>query len=712
MFTSGIDFEITPKEIMVTPTSGQSKVYGEVDSILTYSLSSGLEIGDVFTGDLSRLAGENIGDYAISQGDLNAGTNYNLLFTSGIDFRIIPKEITVTPKAGQFKVFSDIDPILVYNISPALETGDLFTGSLLRTSGENIGDYEIILGNLSAGTNYNVVITPGVNFKITTKNITIIPQLGQSKDFGEVDPVLTYTFFPALESGDVCTGNLVRAPGENIGDYAISEGDLTAGANYKLEVTSGVSFTITPATPTIDFTDVSKVYGDADFDLQALTNSDGLISYSIMGAANGTSLSGINNETVIIGNAGVVKIRATVAATTNYNSVSKDVILTINKAVLRGKANDISRIYNTPNPTFTISYSGFVNSDTVLDIDAEPIAKTIATIDSNVGEYYIVLYGGWDDNYTIETGLFSLGVLSIIQQIPVIDFSEITKTYGDPDFKLNATSGSVGEISYSIVGAANETNLSGINNAIVSIGNAGTVTIRATLAGTTNYTSITKDITLTINKAILIATADNITRPYGVENPELTISYEGFVYDDTELDIDTEPTIVTIADINSNVGEYYILLFGGSDKNYTIITGVLSPGILEIVQQTPTIDFENITKIYGDPDFNLLATVDSDIAINYSIVGEANGTVLSGIYNEIVSIGNAGTVMLRASVAETTNYTAGYKEVMLFIEKSKLKVELKDVTKEYGEEDPVFGYDVISGTLKNGEELILTREKG
>ena len=61
-FTTGKTFEITPKPITITPTSGQSKVYGTADPTLTFTGSSALVAGDSYTGGLARAAGNNVGN--------------------------------------------------------------------------------------------------------------------------------------------------------------------------------------------------------------------------------------------------------------------------------------------------------------------------------------------------------------------------------------------------------------------------------------------------------------------------------------------------------------------------------------------------------------------------------------------------------------------------------------------------------------------------
>lgn len=67
----------------------KSKVYGAVDPLLTYQLTSGsLADGDRFVGDLAREPGEAVGSYGIMQGtltidDYNNGNNYDLTFVEG-----------------------------------------------------------------------------------------------------------------------------------------------------------------------------------------------------------------------------------------------------------------------------------------------------------------------------------------------------------------------------------------------------------------------------------------------------------------------------------------------------------------------------------------------------------------------------------------------------------------------------------------------------
>ena len=74
--------------------------------------------------------------------------------------------VTVTPDAGQFKVFGDADPTFTYTASPSLVSPDVFSGSLSRVAGETIGTYAYTIGSLSASSNYSVSLGGSNTFEI------------------------------------------------------------------------------------------------------------------------------------------------------------------------------------------------------------------------------------------------------------------------------------------------------------------------------------------------------------------------------------------------------------------------------------------------------------------------------------------------------------------------------------------------------------------
>ena len=87
--------DIAPRAITVAAAAGQTKIYGDADPLpFGYSVTSGnLVAGDSVSGALSRIAGENVGAYPITQNTLTAGSNYNLAFVSNA-FAITPATLS------------------------------------------------------------------------------------------------------------------------------------------------------------------------------------------------------------------------------------------------------------------------------------------------------------------------------------------------------------------------------------------------------------------------------------------------------------------------------------------------------------------------------------------------------------------------------------------------------------------------------------------
>src|SRR5439155_832799 len=158
-------FTITAKPLTVTAVAN-SKVFGATDPAFAYTNSLGLA-ASAFTGSLTRVAGEDVGTYAIEQGTL-AAANYSITFVSA-NFTITAKPLTVTAVANS-KVFGASDPAFVYTNSLGLPAS-AFTGSLTRVTGEDVGTYAIEQGTLAAA-NYSITFV-SASFTITAKRLTV-----------------------------------------------------------------------------------------------------------------------------------------------------------------------------------------------------------------------------------------------------------------------------------------------------------------------------------------------------------------------------------------------------------------------------------------------------------------------------------------------------------------------------------------------------------
>src|SRR5204863_170911 len=161
---------ITKRAVTVT-AEAKTKVYGETDPPLSYTITSGsLAAGDAFTGALTRAAGDAVGSYAIEQGTLALSGNYDLTFV-GAELSITKRAVTVTAEA-KTKVYGDADPPLTYQITTgSLAAGDAFTGALTRAAGDAVGNYAIQQGTLALSGNYDLAFV-GAELSITKRAVT------------------------------------------------------------------------------------------------------------------------------------------------------------------------------------------------------------------------------------------------------------------------------------------------------------------------------------------------------------------------------------------------------------------------------------------------------------------------------------------------------------------------------------------------------------
>ncbi len=89
VLASGPEFSITAKPVVITPDAGQTKIFGAADPTFTYTFAPALLGSDVFTGQLTRESGENVGVYDYLLGTLSAGINYSLSIVGTNKFTIL-----------------------------------------------------------------------------------------------------------------------------------------------------------------------------------------------------------------------------------------------------------------------------------------------------------------------------------------------------------------------------------------------------------------------------------------------------------------------------------------------------------------------------------------------------------------------------------------------------------------------------------------------
>jgi hypothetical protein len=164
------DYTISPATLNVT-AANQTMIYGGAMPALTVSYSGFVNGDDAAslstqpTATTTATSTSPAGAYPITA---SGGTdpNYTFVYNPGT-LLIDPATLVVTAKA-QTKKYGAPDPTFTYTVLGLLNGDDMniFTGSLSRVPGENVGTYPITEGSLSAGSNYTLSYT-GNNLTIT-----------------------------------------------------------------------------------------------------------------------------------------------------------------------------------------------------------------------------------------------------------------------------------------------------------------------------------------------------------------------------------------------------------------------------------------------------------------------------------------------------------------------------------------------------------------
>ena len=284
-FTGGM-LTITPRALNVTANSF-SRIYGDGNPLLTYT-SDNLVNGDTLNGALANnaTAQSNIGDYAIGQGTLDAGSNYALNFTNGT-LTVTPRPLLVAA-GNQSSVYGDPLQPFSYGVN-GLVNGDRLSGAVASsaTARPNVGSYAIDQGTLDAGSNYVMDFTGGM-LTITPRSVSVSAP-GGSSIYGNTvaNPGLSASNLASFDSIDALTGlgsDFAVTNRSNVGAYTITVTGTLSNANYVIDGRTNGTWTVTPRTITIT---ADRLRKRADMVDPALTWQVGGL-----GLANGDTLSG------------------------------------------------------------------------------------------------------------------------------------------------------------------------------------------------------------------------------------------------------------------------------------------------------------------------------------------------------------------------------------------------------------------------------------
>jgi gliding motility-associated-like protein len=763
---------VTPKPITISAID-RSKVYGTTRNftVSDVNVTSGtLAPSNTITSISMTSTG------SVNTAGVNGGTPYLMDLTSVVIQRsgtpttsnytitYVDANLTVTKKpvritaVNKTKVYNG----LIYNLGyTTTDTGFLFsqtqitaahTGSLIYSgtsqTATNVGSYPIELGTSTYDyDNYSVNYTSGT-LTITPKAITIKAN-NQTKTYDGLvysgGNSVTDTGYVNGETIAVLSGTLAYAYTPtanpiNVGSYTITPSGLTsANGNYNITYLTG-TLTINKKIVEVMADSITKTYGA----LVTFSPNDGrgvsIRSGSILGnhritlatlSSTGAPVTAtLGNYTI---NLAAIDIKdnngAGSSVLSNYDVTLVNGVLSVVKAHIIVKANDIVKTYGT-STTLATNGSGvsvisgsLISGDAITAATLTSVTGTPATASVNGSPYTITLSGitirntGVDvtSNYDIT---LSNGTITVNKAPLTITVNNKSKIYDGTVFSAGYT------VSYSgFVNSEDENTPSIFNASSITYGgtapaavNAGTYSITASGLTSNNYTINYVDGALVINKRLLIVTANdqNVNYTGSAFTGPNGVSYSGFQNGETASILTgalaytyRQGSIVTPI----NAGTYTITPSGlNTPTNYTL---VYVDGTLLIQKKQIVVTPDNRIKTYG---------TNITFASNGSGISLSSGTLLAGDYISAANPASTGaaanasangspytitlssiTIKNSSDVVVTSNYTITYSSGSLTVNKAPLTITANNFNKAYNAVAYTGGNGVVYSGFVNSE---------
>jgi gliding motility-associated-like protein len=628
----------------------------------------------------------------------------------------------------------NVDPSISF--TPTLSiAGGSFTSS---PSGLNINSATgVIIPNLSQTGTYTINYTtagacPGeasvlfVIYPILNSNFNFAENSYSKSYTGIVTPTINTiggTFSSSPAGLDINSSNGAINPSlSNIGTYTIVY-------NNGLCSSASATLTVNKIVPTIFSEIVTKTYGDPDFSLSATSSSTGTFSYIVMdtGVASNTgtnsiTITGVGTTTIIINQ----------TTDANFSTGSKTITLYVRKAdptiII---SNVVTKTYGDPdfNLTATSSSMGLFSFN-ALDSAVASISSNTVNI-TGAGTSTIIVSQASDGLYN--PGSTSL-TLIVYKADPIIHFPDITKTYGDPDFTITATSNSTGDFGYSIddlriaspvssignststinsISSRGSSSRSSISSLFISISKAGSTSITAIQAEDSNYKSATATATLTIIKKDLDSSVwyptSTTTRTFGIPPFEIVLPNVDLKYNGVFNFRSSDPSIASVSSrtvtINS-IGTVTLFADLSADENYNAKTVTVTLVVSKANQSIIVEPFDLVKPLKDFSSFTVSASSTSGAPVIISLApGSAaslSGTVGNYTLNNINLTGIV-TITFTTDASAHPNYNSATVTLVIDVIKTNQNITLSPEPKEflYYEENLTYTINAFSDSSLN-----------
>jgi subtilisin family serine protease/formylglycine-generating enzyme required for sulfatase activity len=659
----------------------------------------------------SAAAPQNAGQYRLTVTSLDSEAPGSVTR----DFTISRKSLSITASPNQAKVFGDAETELLYTASGLID-GDTIVGSLTRESGENVGTYQIQLGTLSAGDNYQIdyfsdffsissqlwgnhafllrsptgqipstVVGDGIDpvnetYSATPKTFSV---LGFNLEPINIEYSVSYLGVNGTSYGPSLT------PPTNVGSYRV----IAESADPNIRANDECNLVIVPKTLSVrGLSARSRTYnGTTNVVLDGTPSYEGLIegeNFTIVGTASG----GFADKNV--GTNKLVTVSGLAAPSSNYTLTNLVLSASIEPKPLTVQPHPQTKIYGDDDPAFTYSASGLLDGDFLT-------GSLSRTAGEGSGEYAITigtLSAG--ANYLINLAPEILTIQTVsLTEADIQIFPPESLFYSAAPKAFTASTAGVSSFLYSYIGIGGTT----YGPTSEPPTNAGQYSFLAT-SGDSNYSG-SKSLEFTILKAPLTISADPKTKYFGESNPLLTFTSTGLMGDDT---IEVVPNLeISVGSSTDALGEYPITLQAGSPANYEL---TLQDSTLTVL---PMVLAENEIVLTSPPDFVYSAspktfTATSPKATNLTLNYLGRG---STSYSNSIAPSNVGTYSVIASSADP-NYAGSKSQDFEITSRAISILVTNSVTKYYGEADPAFPYIITGLQGSDTAEVTSSREAG
>jgi hypothetical protein len=498
--------------------------------------------------------------------------------------------------------------------------------------------------------------------------ITITPTFGQSKVFGDAEPVIQYSITSGSLYGlDTLTGSLSRVPGEDAGVYSITGGTLS-NSNYAITI-APINFTISQATQAaVSLTTTNGVYADGLTLAASGGSGSGVYSFAVISA--GTAGCGITNGILFASSPGTCTVAATRAASINYLIASSNATtVTIVKATQ--SAVSLTSTSGTYNTNILLSASGGTGtggySFSVSDAGTAgcSLAMGPSLTSVSAGSCTVTVTRVGDNNYESRSSVATLVTFAKDTQNTLT----LRDSAGDLDsgITLSVSGGSgTGAVSYSVTsGSASCSITSGVVNARV----AGTCILTITKASDVNY--LQKQITTTLNFIKATQSAIQVTSISGSYGTPIQLTSVGGsgsgIVSYAVSDTGSSTCVVNGTQLTfTSAGTCKVMATRDADSVFDARSSASTTITIDRINQIPL----STATTNGDLFTGIIVSITGGGGTGSVATSVASGTANCTMTAGLVTARNIGTCVLSISKAGDTNFFSATATVTLTFAKA------------------------------------------